>query len=775
MNDYLRQVEEVVRAISVHSPTAYSWFGKPSVRLPAKLRRKLTPQDARNYLLYDLTSRLYSDFYTRGIATPGKREVGNILQTGLTPFVAELSAANAGSGYWENGWQVRTVENGTVGVFRGDLMVWARLEDCMPGQTDLIAPDMPVHLRFPKEFLGMSPGFYMVLSDKPLNMDDGQMLVRVYWNLTAEGAVLFVKMATKLLNGTGLPFKLKVLRDPALFTRCDAAVVYVLKSDYHAAAEILSRVYAEVGTHLKPGSPIFTKPLAWGVGVAEDPGSGESFGQHRCRLVADAVIRAYEQGKKSLDERLQVLADRFAEENINLSEPFLNPGSRDDYPFFPRHSRQLEILREARRDPRTNYGAETFLRTADELGWRLSREAVWHGDQCNWLGVEPVEGNRGEDGPGLAYRSLGPELYAGTSGVALFLAELYAASGTSEARRTALGAIRQALERTDTLSLKSRLRLYTGGLGIVLATARMGMILGEQELLERARQLLHECVHECQEEREFDLLSGDAGAIVAFLLIREMLDDTSLLDLAVWLGDELLQSANDSGKGYSWRSPSLHYRHNLTGFSHGTAGVGYALLELFHVTGNVKYRAAAERAFEYERSWFNVEKGNWPDFRDGGNRNNVQSYATFWCHGAPGIGLARLRAFEILNDTMCREEANIALNTTCTMLETALHTGNVNFSLCHGTSGNAEVLLYGREVLEQGWTNKSTLAFEVAEAGIETAKRQGGAWPCGVDKGETQGLLPGLAGIGYFYLRLHNPAIPSILILRHEDFSIETH
>ena len=70
-----------------------------------------------------------------------------------------------------------------------------------------------------------------------------------------------------------------------------------------------------------------------GSGLAEDPGLRESFGQNRCRLVADAVIRAYEQGKKSLDERLQVVADRFAEANINLTEPFLSPGSKDDYPF----------------------------------------------------------------------------------------------------------------------------------------------------------------------------------------------------------------------------------------------------------------------------------------------------------------------------------------------------------------------------------------------------------------------------------------------------------
>jgi hypothetical protein len=50
---------------------------------------------------------------------------------------------------------------------------------------------------------------------------------------------------------------------------------------------------------MRPGTPVFTKFLAPGLGLAEDPGQGDSFGQHRCRLLADAMILAYEQGKKA--------------------------------------------------------------------------------------------------------------------------------------------------------------------------------------------------------------------------------------------------------------------------------------------------------------------------------------------------------------------------------------------------------------------------------------------------------------------------------------------
>jgi lantibiotic modifying enzyme len=416
-----------------------------------------------------------------------------------------------------------------------------------------------------------------------------------------------------------------------------------------------------------------------------------------------------------------------------------------------------------------------FLRTAAEIGRRLSQEAFWLDDKCNWLGFEPkLASGRDEDGVGSVYRTLGPALYSGTSGVALFLAELYAVCGDGEIGRTALGAIRQAIARADALSAKSRLGFYIGGIGIVFGAVRIGTLLGDRELLKDAAQLLGEYVREREEKREFDLLSGDAGTIVALLAIRQMVADASLLELAVCLGDELLQSAERSNNGHSWRSPGIHYPHNLTGLSHGTAGVGYALLELFQATSDANYRAGAKRAFGYERSWFIADKGNWPDFREFGKQRRRPfvplACSTFWCHGAPGIALSRLRAYEILGDTAWKDEAKVALHTTRTMIEASLRTASENFCLCHGLAGNAEVLLHGIRILGETGRDKS-LALGTARAGIEASRREGGAWSFGVRKEENPSLLLGLAGIGYFYLRLHSPAIPSILMVRPDDFS----
>jgi lantibiotic modifying enzyme len=93
-----------------------------------------------------------------------------------------------------------------------------------------------------------------------------------------------------------------------------------------------------------------------------------------------------------------------------------------------------------------------------------------------------------------------------------------------------------------------------------------------------------------------------------------------------------------------------------------------------------------------------------------------------------------------------------------------LYCGQANFSLCHGLGGNAELLIYGAQVLHR--PDYHAAAQQLGLKGIETYEKNRLPWPCGVlGGGETPNLLLGLAGIGYFFLRLHDPMmVPSILI-----------
>ncbi|HEU5101388.1 MAG TPA: T3SS effector HopA1 family protein, partial [Roseiflexaceae bacterium] len=671
MNDYRRHVEAAIQATVFHSATRFSWFGRRSHPLPSTISRALTPTAARAYMLFALQSRLYSDFYCRGFAAPTANASGGS-SLGWLPFVDALSAANTGRGYWEDGWQIAALSGDDIVAFKAGLAVRAKSEACVIAPGDSVAPGARLRLLYPKEFRRRLPGFYLVLSDRQLIDEDAQPLVRLYWNLTAEGAASFVQHATSLLNRADLPFRLKVLNDPAQYTRCDAGVIYLFKHDYAIARALLESIYQQVAASLKPTTPVFTKPLAPGLGLAEDPGHPDSFGLQRCRILADGLIRAYEQGKTSAGRRWQVVAEHFAEQQIDLHAPFLNPGSADIYDF--QATGQIFSVLQAPAGPASDRNTSAYLKTADEIGQRLVREAVWHVERCNWLGAETNISTPAHGHSRATYRALGPELYHGSSGVALFLAQLFGSTGDLAVRRTALGGIWQALERAEAVELHRRLGLYTGWAGLALAAARLGCLLGEEALLDRARQLVYSAASAGGDLHEFDLLAGSAGTIAGLVALRGILEAPLCLDFAARLADELIQAADKSSAGYSWASPGLPAGSRLTGFSHGAAGIGYALLELFQATGASRYREAAIEAFEYERYWFDDSAGNWPDFRHmPATRRDKRPriFATHWCHGAPGIAVSRLRAYQLTADELCKTEAITGLDTTRAALEQA--------------------------------------------------------------------------------------------------------
>jgi lantibiotic modifying enzyme len=231
-------------------------------------------------------------------------------------------------------------------------------------------------------------------------------------------------------------------------------------------------------------------------------------------------------------------------------------------------------------------------------------------------------------------------------------------------------------------------------------------------------------------------------------------------------GENLLRTAKKHDTGLSWTTIEMPNQPDLLGFSHGTAGIGWALLELHRETQEEKFKQAALQAFRHERHYFSEEHQNWPDLRNlQHGQSQGPSYAVAWCHGAPGIGLSRLRAFQLTQDPALRIEAEAALNTTHKSLDPSMYGGQANYSLCHGLAGNAELLIYAGQVLRR--PDCHLAAQQLGLKGIETYERNRLPWPCGVlGGGETPNLLLGLAGIGYFYLRLHDPTmVPSILIV----------
>lgn len=420
-----------------------------------------------------------------------------------------------------------------------------------------------------------------------------------------------------------------------------------------------------------------------------------------------------------------------------------------------------------------------FLDTALAIGRRLARQALWEGAACTWEVLEPQPDAQNRV---RTVRAEG-QLYQGAAGIAWFLGELYRATGDAEVGRAARGGLEHALARGDHLS--DLFGFHSGRVGLAWVAVRLAEIFERTDYAERARRLLAPLVGRESQDSGLDVVGGAGGAIPACLDLAEKAGWDELRAVARELGEHLIAQAQRRPEGWSWATGGESAVRNLAGFAHGASGMGLALLELDRATGDGRFRFAAEMAFLYERRLFNEERSNWPDLRhkdlgealfgqrmdelrrlvrDGKPPVYEERYMTAWCHGSPGIGLARLRAFELTGQEVYRQEVEAALRSTLQAVEDELSQGG-NYSLCHGIGGNCELPLLAAELL--GNPELRQVVERAAREGIATYEARGRPWPCGTRGGVPDpSLLVGEAGIGAFYLRLADPETPSVLLLR---------
>ena len=746
MNLYLSQLKAAVQAVGFLNDTQFTWFGTASEALGSAVRRALTPETIRGFLHYQLRQTLYSQFYTKGAPLP--HSDGAEWAREDPGFVAELAAANQGKGSIETGWTARGVRAGRAVVERQGLTLEVAPEACVPPISEPLASAVQISLRVPSARPNLSPGYFLLIGDAPIPQDDG--IVRLYWHLTPEGAARWLQSATAALNARTLPFHLKVLHSPHLFTRCDAGVLYLRQSAFVAAKPALRDIYAHVEAELRSEVPAFTKSLAPGIGLAELPG-GESFGMHRCHLIADGLIRSRTEGRTDAAGRLDCVLACWADFGLDVERPYLNPGSQDVYealrsPIGPKASVASLAEREQAIQP------AACLEVAVEIGTRLAREAIWHGDRCTSLGAEMLA-------PGVTcYGTLCPDVYSGIAGVGLFLAALWQVARIEDVRLAALGAIRQALAGVHGLRETNLLGLYTGALGVCWAVVRSAISLEELRLVDEAVIQLQLCQNyqRAKTEGEWDLLAGHAGAILGLLWLWRHLGDDLLLEWAIRLGEALIaRGKRDRTGGLSWRGRHEPGRRALTGYSHGAAGAGVALLELGAAVRDNTFKETGLAAFAYERRWYSVAQANWPDFRrSGGGRSRIsQRFSTAWCHGAPGIALSRLRAMQLAPTPEIASELHAALGTTGRATAAMLDAPGTELCLCHGLTGNAEVL----NLCANGTARP--LVWRVATHCRRTSVTERAPSP-----DASPGLMLGRSGIGLFYLRLFDPSVPSVLL-----------
>jgi hypothetical protein len=324
----------ILREIEILSPASFRFRGEtiPVAPGPIPVMQGFPTHPLPEMpLVRDLQGILYGRCYSRRIEDPPPP----LAQT-LTPdptFLPKLMQSNRSRAGWEGGWTVYQVSpNGQVWLSKGD-----RQRSAVPGEfinssgAPGIAtqPGAIVNVQVARESTAAQPGFYFIYGETLGDVWDDQSVVRFYFHAPSSATPELIEALTPLLNRYQVPFRMKALSEPAMYGRTDAVVLYVARRYHDITVRIVRQLPRKVAEQLLASTPLFTRPLQAGIGVAEDPNTGESFGMHRCRLTAEGIVDAWQKNDQSTDGRMRAVAARFAQNGLKLDLPHLGPASVD--------------------------------------------------------------------------------------------------------------------------------------------------------------------------------------------------------------------------------------------------------------------------------------------------------------------------------------------------------------------------------------------------------------------------------------------------------------
>jgi type 2 lantibiotic biosynthesis protein LanM len=489
------------------------------------------------------------------------------------------------------------------------------------------------------------------------------------------------------------------------------------------------------------------------------PTSGKPERIFRVSSYDQAVERLKALNTNEVDWQVEIIAGAFEAKQLVLHH------SGDERQSQDKHG----ASEDADKDGSDLVTREEFLARAQSIAFELEQRAIAIGrDGLNWLGWSYLP-----DGQHLQLDLLGHSLYDGRCGVALFFAALYAITGSPQYRTVAERTISMLKELLQSPA-STRTRRWArnmgiggvGGLGsVVYLLVKFAELLNEPLILEQALKSADLLSREdIDSDEDFDIIDGSAGALIALLTLYYRTADRNALRLAEHCGRTLIKRRVVIVKGVAgWQTKSSS--RPLTGFSHGASGISYALLRLYEATQDTHYLEVAQEALSYERCTFSPVQSNWPDYRTFASAPTTPSYSCSWCHGAPGIALARLGSLRIVDEPEIRQDIETGLSKSLSALEDEQLPSD---HLCCGNFGLVEVLMVGSTILERPSLRRD--ATQHASHLCERAKRMGSFRLLGRTPRAQSFFSPtffqGMAGIGYTLLRLSCPEVlPSIALL----------
>ena len=338
-----QELESICANLTIHD--AYSYTFREVLYSLGPTSSTDATKNARVVLIQSIAQQIYDQCYIRDIKQSkhsnhirSKIDVDELvvestkadhLQIDLT---ASLKQVNATIDEWDRGWKIYQIAaSGKIFVQKADrsraALAGSYVSETMKSHGLQIG-DL-VSLRVYPANSELQAAFFHSFGRQLADQFDDYSAVRLYFNIDAECAATLLAELSSLLNQYYVPFHFKTLVDPRQYGRADSAVLYIARRYYQFVVSLLARLPALLGSGLHDPVPMFCQRIMRGVGVAEDPGTGESFGMHRCRVVAEGLVAAWDEGLQTIDERLKSIKNRFEIYDLILEKPYLNPFSLD--------------------------------------------------------------------------------------------------------------------------------------------------------------------------------------------------------------------------------------------------------------------------------------------------------------------------------------------------------------------------------------------------------------------------------------------------------------
>jgi lantibiotic modifying enzyme len=387
--------------------------------------------------------------------------------------------------------------------------------------------------------------------------------------------------------------------------------------------------------------------------------------------------------------------------------------------------------------------AQGFLASAHRIGRSLCRDALWAGPAGNWLGwtARPIGGQlvigKASQSAGLAH---------GTAGIGLFLAQLHAHTSEAIIKTTSRAAFQHAIESANL----SDSGFFTGCAGIACAIAEASDLLNAREYKTHACRLFGKAMEALPPKHSAGKGVSDsaswlsAGGIPMLLAVGRRQRLKCAIDLAVQIGERLAEIT-------SLADPDLINPP-------AAAMIASALGELAATTGQHSFKLACDRLLN-SIAHDHLATPYWP-------ADNPAAFPDLYCETAAPLSILYAQVVRAANlhpdNAGLKRYAGAIADATAVSLTRPLTVGDGGYCLSHGVAGKAEVLLLAASLHERA--DLLPLAAAAGQSGVTHFSEARMPWPCAVPAGESPNLMFGLAGIGYFYLRLHDPAaVPSLL------------